>query len=206
MGGFTKPTGSAPAKTTLNKTYEIDKLPQWVKDAFAGHIERVELPDRTRLYKISSHYLQVPDPDGEPSGKATPWWKPRDEFKLDLGLDSFLHLASHLRTSPGDLNRVTSAVRRPWNNLTHIITAQLTKPVFAFFGRVGWQPRNGNLPLAEIRRLDGTGLSRRFRAGYPGGGYQFYIPGMLAFVHIMEVQRVRIRDIFDAKGQVRLRP
>ena len=206
MGGFTK-VYAAPHLGALNTNVDFTKLPQWVKDAFSGPIQRVKLEAGTRLYKISSHYLEVPnEKTGAPCGIATPWWKPRDEYPensgVDSGLDSFLGLARRLNTSAGDLSRVTSAVRRPWNNLTHIITARLSKQVYGVFGRTGWQPKDGTLSLARIAELDGTGA--RGRSGYPGGGYQFYIPNMKVHFHIEEVQRVRITQILDAKGNIRL--
>jgi hypothetical protein len=194
MGGFRTPY-AAPAKSeTLNQGTFLKHVPQWAKDAFTGTIERVKLPAETRLYKISSHHLEVPAENGAPAGDATPWWKPRDPFgQADLGLEDFLHFAHVLHTDAGDYSRVTSAVRRQWNGLAFLITARLCRDVFGFFGKIGWQPRNGGLSLAEIERLDGAGPRRRL--GFPGGGYQFYIPNMKAFNHITEVQRVSVTDV-----------
>jgi hypothetical protein len=173
-----------------------------VQHAFdRGIATKVLIPAGTALYKFTD-WDMLEDTRG-----VTPWWSPRKAFQWDPGLDFRLELAKQAKQHPSELTRQVAAVRTNWNGLTNILSASLTRDVWGFWGKVGWQPKFGNFPLEHMVKFDKvlTELMKGQqpnRIGLPGMAGQFFIPGMLLHTHICRRRFVNVDQIVSGEAQL----
>lgn len=176
----------------LNAGLKREDLRQPDRDAFKRPGKKVKLPAGFRLYKFTQG--EISSPYG-----VTPWWSPVKAYEWDPGLAARLHLADHLGTDAVDLTRVVAAVRTNWNLLTFLLTSVLLKDLYCFWGQGGWQPREGNETLEELRRTGTETIQpdgkRKVRKGLPGNASQFFMPNMQLNVHIKRDARVSVADL-----------
>lgn len=179
-----------PPETDLNFSTDWELMPPGVKSAFIGKPKRVKLESDFMLYKFTEYDF------ADPKGKISEWWSPVNQYGIDPGLAARIHLARVLGASPADLVRVVAAVKENWNALTYVLTAQLKKPVYGFWGQCATQLRKDQDPkilarpgiVAAPERADmRTVRTQRL----PGYAWQFYIP-KLTSDHIRRVSRDRI--------------
>lgn len=173
-----------------------------VQHAFdRGVAAKVLITAGTALYKFTD-WDMVADIRG-----VTPWWSPRKAYQWDPGLDFRLELAKEANLHPSELTRQVAAVRTNWNGLTNVLSATLTRDVWGFWGKVGWQPKFGDFPLEHMVKFDKvlTELMKGQppnRIGLPGMAGQFYIPGMLLHTHIFRRKFVNVNKIVSGEAQL----
>jgi hypothetical protein len=186
---------NADAKWGPGGTVDVE-----VQHAFdRGVAKKVLLPAGTPLYKFTD-WDMISDVYG-----VTPWWSPRKPYDWDPGLDFRLDLAKQAKQHPSELTRQVAAVRTNWNGLTNILTVALTRDVWGFWGRVGWQPKFGNFPIEHMIKFDKvlTELMKGQapnRIGLPGQAGQFYIPGMQLHLHICRRQFVHVDKVVSGEA------
>jgi hypothetical protein len=179
----------APPIQPLNAGLDWNQLGPDHRDAFRGVGQKVKLEARFRLYKFTAWDIT------NRAGKVTEWWSPLEPYQWDPGLRARLNLAEHLGGDAADLTRVMCAVRTNWNALTHVLTATLLKPVYGFWGQVGWQPRDGDEKVGNVRILDRAG-------GLPGFASQFYIPNLKLGEHIKQDKKEPVADVMAGRKPV----
>jgi hypothetical protein len=173
----------------LNAGLKWEELDRRDQDGFRGLGEKIKLPIGYRLYKFTEARY-----DMKPTGRVTPWWSPFDRFRFDTGLQARLQAARHEAVDPAAKTRAVAAVRKNWNQLTHILTARLLKEVYCFWGECGWQPFEGGADIETYRRFDAVMKELARGAphqtidhkvhGFMGGASQFLIPGLIRNTHI----------------------
>ncbi|MEE2835311.1 MAG: hypothetical protein VYB65_04745 [Myxococcota bacterium] len=174
----------------LNQLETWDGTDEWVRNAFRGEGEHVQLDEGFRIYKFNSYpTLQAPgSPEWE---KITAWWSPYEPYKWDAGLENRRGVAMRMgNASLRELSRIVVAVCEDWSSLRYLVQATLTRPVYAFFGTVEPQNRFGNPVLQN--RVPNSMRRWNERANHGGGrlvglGGQFYIPN-LRMAHLTDIQ------------------
>jgi hypothetical protein len=175
------PIGKIPTSLAeLNHNIVWNQMSADAKGAFIGTPEKVKLPAGFKLYKFTEFFIT------NRAGKFTEWWSPVEPYGIDAGLTQRLALAHLLRVNAADLTRVVAAVKENWNALTYILQAEITEPVYGFWGQCSVQRRLD--PAANAR--PGTIAGPR-TANLPGYAWQFYIPNLTA-KHIREVSRIPV--------------
>jgi hypothetical protein len=180
--------GKITQAAELNFNVLWNKMPVDVRLAFIGSPSKVKLPDGFRLYKLTEYQI------ANREGKITEWWSPTDPYGIDPGLAAKQHFARHFNTSLSDVVRVTSAVKENWNALTHILEAELTRPVYAFWGQCSMMARldEGKTAKAGIAPTPmRSDMSRVRTKNLPGYGWQLYIPNLTS-AHIKESRRTPV--------------
>ena len=178
------------SQVELNFNLVWNQMPASARQAFTGVSEKVKLPSGFALYKFTEFRI------ANHEGKITEWWNPVAPYGNDAGLAARMALARHLGAIPADLTRVVAAVREDWNALTHVLQANLLKPVYAFWGQCSMQRR---LKDGETRRPGIAGAPTRNLPGVsgapsrnlPGYAWQFYIPNLTSD-HIRQIGRLAL--------------
>ena len=180
------PIGKIPSSTTeLNFKTVWNQMSPDVKGAFIGTPEKVKLTEGFLLFKFTEFHLE------NRARKITEWWSPVEAYGIDPGLGSRLALAHHLRVNAADLTRVIAAVREDWNALTYILQAQITAPVYGFWGQCKMQVRRTKDAQGQDLRARPDTIVGPKTANLPGYAWQFYIPN-LTTAHIREVSRIPV--------------
>jgi hypothetical protein len=162
----------------------------FVRDAFrAGHADKVLLPGGFKLYKFSEYRSLSAEQDALDALAAgplsaagaryygatlTPWWSAYDPYQWDPGWVQRKATARLIGVSIREWGRVTSAIKENWSTCRYLIVAQLTRPVFAFFGGFSQMARIDPNTQSKVLQGEHRGRTRNL----PGGSTQFYIPSL----------------------------
>lgn len=189
----------------LNADLRWETLDQQDRDSFSGLAEKVKLPAGFRLYKFTQW-------DFDSRYAVTPYWSPIERYQWDEGLQSRLRRAQQMGMSPAEYTRTIAAVRTNWNELTKVLTAYLLKDVYAFWGRIGAQPKFGEQTLEHMRSFDNVlaELTERFtgtarmpqRITLPGGAGQCFIPNLKRNEHIGRGVLVPVADVIAGRVHI----
>jgi hypothetical protein len=162
---------------TWNEVGEISTGSGKVRDAFQlmfGEPTKELLHAGTSLYKFNGYSSLGPGTITDETD-LSPWWSPTQSFKHDAGLRQRMLVAEKNGVSFREWGRLTSVIKENWSSLDWLLTIELEVPVCAWFGG-----------FRGMSRIDAGAQSRRNRAveakggstNLPGGGTQFYIPGL----------------------------
>lgn len=172
----------------LNQLETWHDTPAWVHQAFKGDADKVELRAGFRIYKFNSYPTLLP-PGAAAWSKITPWWSPLEAYEWDAGLENRRKTAAAMGGATlKELSRIVVAVREDWSSLDYLVKAELTKPVFAFFGVVAPQARIA-AGATSMRRP--TERQSHGRGKLVGLGSQLYIPN-LRMSHLTNIQVVNL--------------
>jgi hypothetical protein len=134
-------------------------------------------------------------------------------FKWDAGLQARIN-STNVQELMREIRRA-SAVRDHWNDMTHILTADLLKPVYGFFGKIGWQPRWTDVTIEHMTSFEGVLKDiakrnptqeaqrevQRARFTYGGGASQIFID-KLTDAHIKRRDKVSLNDVISGRATV----
>jgi len=126
-----------------------------------------------------------------PDTRISEWWMPCAPYKHDAGLAQKIQMAKDMKVSLHEWGRITSAIKEDWNSMEYILTIELSDPVVAWFGGYKAMDRKGLCMKSKlIPEHEQRGIGNKL----PGGGTQFFIPG----IQLKNVRVVSVVKTHDA--------